>query len=65
MFKRKRYALLFSPDTATYPEVCRVAYTIEGPGRWRLTSLVGDRVLVLHDNGEVTGSITYGRWEQL
>lgn len=65
MFKRKYPALLFSPDSAVYPEVSRVSFTIEGLQRRRLAPHAGDRVLVLNDDGTVTGSSLYGRWEPL
>jgi|LakMenEpi03Aug12_release.lakeMendotaPanAssembly.Ray.scaffolds.fasta_scaffold3026700_1 hypothetical protein len=65
MFKRKYPALLMSPEDAPYPDYRRVAYTIEGPMRRRLACDSGASVMILHDDGRVTGSPRFDRWEQL
>ena len=59
LFKRKYEALLIS-EGGDY--IRRVTYTINGPKRLRVT-LDGDAVL--HDNGTLSGSRSFIRWEQL
>jgi hypothetical protein len=64
MFKRKHRALLFSCEAAPFPEMILVTYTVEGPRRLRLADCRG-AIVLLKDNGSVTGSRLFDRWEQL
>jgi hypothetical protein len=59
LFKRKYDALLISGN-GDY--IRRVTYTINGPKRFRVTL---DGAAVLHDNGTLSGSRSFVRWEQL
>jgi hypothetical protein len=65
MFKRKYPALLLSAEGTPYTDYRRTTYTIEGPKRRRLTCDGGGSVMILHDDGTVTGNPRFDRWEQL
>jgi len=65
MFKRKYPALLLSPIGERYDDYRRTEYTIEGPKKLRLAAYGSDNVLVLNDDGTVTGSHRFDRWEPL
>ena len=62
MFNKKHKALLFGfndrdAETATYK--------IVGPLQRRLARIYGADVIVLNDDGSVSGTVYYTRWEPL
>lgn len=59
MLKRKHKALMIYEDRSF---VRLVKYTIEGPKRLRITC---DGDAILNEDGSVTGSRSFTRWEAL